>query len=388
MKINKKRITVVHAQSVIDYPPVISLIENLLNNGNVVRLISYDTNKLPDTLRKNKNFYEISIPKVDGNLVGKVINSYRRSAFVKEAVKQSMKNSDILWTTTDLSVRVLGDLVLQYKHVMQLMELIRWYPDNFYVRKIAKFGLFRYPIDKYARKAWKVVIPEENRAYIQQVWWNLKNKPYILPNKPYRLNPKGGKNQAFIEAINKIKHEERKVILYLGILSPERGLDKFAKSVHELGNDYCLYIIGKASDSSYLSKVKNLTKIYNNVVYLGYFSAPTHLYFLKYSYIGLLPYQPSKPSVEFISELNALYCAPNKIFEYAGYALPMIGTNVPGIEYPFRNYHMGITLKEITTKEIVSAVHTIEKDYDTFSKNSKTFFESVNLDKIVDEIVN
>ena len=30
--------------------------------------------------------------------------------------------------------------------------------------------------------------------------------------------------------------------------------------------------------------------------------------------------------------LNALYCAPNKIYEYAGCNIPMIGTDVLGLK--------------------------------------------------------
>lgn len=385
-----KKITVVHAQSVIAYPPVISLIENLLNNGSKATLISYDIDLLPTYIQTNSNFRGIQIPKISGNFVGKVRNSFKRSRFVKAAVKKSMVDSDLLWTTTDLSVRVLGDDVLKYKHVMQLMELIKWYPDNFYLKKIAKLGIFRYPLDKYARKAWKVVVPEENRAYIQQLWWNLPDKPQVLPNKPYELENSLSQNNtpSLNAAINKMKKEKRKIVLYLGILSPERGLASFARAINNLGKEYCLYIIGKPINDSYLQKIKYLTKKYNNVIYLGYYPAPLHLLFLRFAHIGLLPYQPSKPSVEFISELNALYCAPNKIFEYAGYGLPMLGTNVPGIEYPIRKYGIGATVNHITDQEIVFGINLIEKNYEVLSKNCLKYYNDVDLDNIVNKIIN
>ena len=65
-----KKITVVHAQSVIAYQPVISLIENLLNNGSKATLISYDIDLLPTYIQTNSNFRGIHITMISGNFVG------------------------------------------------------------------------------------------------------------------------------------------------------------------------------------------------------------------------------------------------------------------------------------------------------------------------------
>ena len=94
---------------------------------------------------------------------------------------RQMQHHDVLWTTTDATVRELGDIVLDYCHVMQVLELIRDIPKFPYQNRIMSH------LDRYAKKAWKVVVPEYNRAYIQQVWWELDRTPVVLPNKPYRL---------------------------------------------------------------------------------------------------------------------------------------------------------------------------------------------------------
>lgn len=73
-----------------------------------------------------------------------------------------MENCDLLWTTTDSTVRDLGKLVFKYKHVMQMMELIEDIP------LIPGLPYIQSNLKQYAKKAYKVVVPEYNRAHIQK----------------------------------------------------------------------------------------------------------------------------------------------------------------------------------------------------------------------------
>ena len=57
---------------------------------------------------------------------------------------------------------------------MQLMELVEYVPK---FPLIPKKNLFKFNITKYAHHAWKIVVPEINRAYIQKVWWDLEKTP-------------------------------------------------------------------------------------------------------------------------------------------------------------------------------------------------------------------
>ena len=71
----------------------------------------------------------------------------------------------------------------------------------------------KFKLDKYARSAWKVVVAEENRAYIQKVGWNLKRLPYVLPNKPYHLDYDEITEDMKL-VINQMQQESRKIIIY------------------------------------------------------------------------------------------------------------------------------------------------------------------------------
>ena len=159
-----KVITIVEVNKVMEYPPVINLVENLLANNNQVKLISFGNEELPDIILKNDNFESIPLSiyeKGDGgkNILRHIVQRVRLTKEVVGLVEQAMADSEILWTTSGNTVRILGKKILKYKNIMQLMELMRY---GYWYKKIVK-----YPIDIYARKSWKVVVPEENRAYIE-----------------------------------------------------------------------------------------------------------------------------------------------------------------------------------------------------------------------------
>ncbi|MCI1259809.1 MAG: hypothetical protein LKG13_03950, partial [Atopobiaceae bacterium] len=190
----------------------------------------------------NQHFHAHEISHYDGMASGqsayeKFVNRSRTKEEVIAAVRSVMSTTDVLWTTSANAVRTLGDVVLDYRHVMQLMELQQY--CYMYKKHI------KVDIDKYARQAWKVVVPEINRAYIQQVWWGLKETPTVLPNKPYYTNP-GEPSQEMIPFLEKMRDEDRRVMLYLGGIFIDRDLEQFAQAAKELESEYCLYVVGKA----------------------------------------------------------------------------------------------------------------------------------------------
>lgn len=370
-------ITVVHLMDLVSYPPVLSLLDNLLANNHSVQLISYGIDKAPQRIKCHQNIHTYEIPiSSRKDILGKIIRERSRRKNASTLVNQVMESSDILWTTTDISVRCLGDTVLKYKHVMQLMELEEWYPY------IVGLNHPKFPLKKYAQHAWKTIVPEINRAYIQKTWWELKKTPYVLPNKPYSLV---FSTDGMEETIDRLKKDKRKKIVYLGNISSDRNLDEFAKAVSIMGVDYCLVVVGRV-DETEKERFLILQRTYANIEYLGYIKAPNHLSVLQHAHIGLLPYYPNSRH-QFISPLNIQYCAPNKIFEYAAFGVPMIGTDVMGLKQPFEKYNIGKCCTEMDANGIVAAIKEIENNYEIMSNNCKQYYNSIDLDKLVNTIL-
>ena len=375
-----KIVTIVEVNNVMDYPPIISLVKNLLHDGNRVKLIAYNAGELKDEIDDNERFSYVALKHTEKgdagkNVVRHIKNRIVLSKEVRLEVEKAVQDSDILWTTSNNTVRVLGKDILKYKNVMQLMELMQY---GYLYKKLIK-----YNIEDLARKSWKMVVPEENRAYIQKAWWNLSKVPCVLPNKPYSIDNYEISDD-MEDAIKKIKNEKRRIVMYLGGIWPDRDLSKFSEAIKRCGDNYCLYIIGKPSD---FEQERLLNKMIENgnVEYLGYFKPPKHLEFLKYAYIGLLPYKPSSAGV--YSELNALYCAPNKIYEYAAFGVPMIGSDVLGLKLPFEKYGIGKICDTEDAESIATSIKSIEIDHDSMSEKCSKFYNDVDLDKIVSNII-
>ena len=147
------------------------------------------------------------------------------------------------------------------------MELIDWCP------LFTKDRFFKFRIDNYARLAWKTVVPERNRAYIQKAQWNLKRTPYILPNKTYYSHEIRHPDE-MKDVLLELQNEKRKIIIYLGMIGKDRNIEGFMKAIETKKEEYCLYIIGGVSDKVKTVFQESLKK-YSSCKYLGYYKAPT-----------------------------------------------------------------------------------------------------------------
>lgn len=87
------------------------------------------------------------------------------------------------------------------------------------------------------------------------------------------------------------------------------------------------------------------------------------------------------------SSLNRAFCAPNKIYEYAGLGIPSIGNKVPGLINTINKYKMGKCVN-ICVDNLKSAIKDIEKNYSDYSNNAYKFFNSTNNRTEIQKIVN
>ncbi|OLU38479.1 hypothetical protein BO224_08355 [Erysipelotrichaceae bacterium NYU-BL-E8] len=233
---------------------------------------------------------------------------------------------------------------------------------------------------KYAQSAYKVVVPEVNRAYITKTWWELSTLPSILPNKPYRIKNSGELSKDASRILEKVKNEKRKIILYQGGFTADRKFDLFAEAIRQLNNEYCLYLMGP--DNQYR---ESICEKYPEIEYLGSLIPPEHLEVAAFSHIGILTYIPVNDG--FHSSLNAQYCAPNKTFEYALKQLPMIGTDVMGLQEIFKEFNIGVCLKNESSEAVIEAIACIENNYDNMKKQCIEYYESVDLGKLLNKII-
>lgn len=378
-------ILVVHIHKVDSYPPTYNLIKNLLDHGHRVTLLSYGAGKLVNISYKNFVNHEIKgtlgslsdSEKVKYSSFKKCLLYLKQKQIIQKMFLEDAKGKNLIWLTSSDAVRVLGKLLQEYKYVMQLMELeqdIPLYP---------KQHIFMTGLSKYAQNAYKVVVPEYNRGQILKAWWNLKRTPAVLPNKPYSLDlqPMTVSEKKKYEIFCK---EKRKIILYQGVFGKDRDLTEYVKAAELLKRDFVLYLMGNSSRAEAQANLKQQLGLNTNIKQLGFISPPNHLYFTKNAWIGLLPYRAFAGERDI---LNAVYCAPNKLYEYAAYGVPMIGPNLPGLYYPFHQFNIGCCVDPVSCNAIVDAIRHIDIYHEEMRQHCKSFYDDIDIGQIVEDII-
>ncbi len=378
-------ILVVHVGDIGTCPPVRNIVAILAELGHHVTVLT--RNRYNIQFNNSDRIKIIPLPLNKYHGIFRVFNYLTRLPVLRRIFDKEMQNNDILWTTSDETIRELRGRVLKQKHIMQLMELAEDIPRivtpplEICHKSIPSYGFIGINLKKYAQRAYKVVVPEYNRAHILKTWWELKNTPEILPNKPVEDNiDEVNIPDEALEIINELKKETRKIIFYQGVFSWDRNFEKYAEAFKALSNQYCFCLLGR--DNDYRSKLCNK---FPEIKYLGFLPPPYHLLITPYAHIGLLPYAPGKGG--HLSVLNALYCAPNKIYEYAKYGIPMIGNDVPGLALPFDKYGIGSIYHGGGVEEMRIIIEEIEANYKKMSDNCRKFYADTDLYKIVENII-
>ncbi|MCD8271020.1 MAG: hypothetical protein LUD46_23110 [Parabacteroides sp.] len=191
-------------------------------------------------------------------------------------------------------------------------------------------------------KANKIICCEYNRAHITKALFQLKELPVILPNKPF--SQEDGIDKEDIPPIVstlKERYKNKKIILYQGAFQPERQLDHFFEAVDSLPDEYVFFLMG--TDNEYK---KALRKKYENKrnIFLPFLPSPLHLHVTQMAYIGVLTYIPLGKKLGQM--LNVLYCAPNKIYKYAKFGIPMITNDLPALKFAFLENKAGIAVTD------------------------------------------
>lgn len=350
------------------YPPCISQIVMLRKLDFEVYVITEECDENSLSVIKNVG----ANVKILGNLKPKtksiLARIYHWLAFKKYTIKElkrTYRNGDIIWFGTERTGFVINNYTKNKKTVLNVLELYDRLPT------------FKYAIKRIITDANAVVACEKNRARIMKQWYNLDEIPYVMPNKPsYDITCNKSDDVCIFEK----KIDGRKYILYQGILNAERPLDNFLQALNLTKEKYTFVIIGQTSNIEAEKEMMNhMTSIYPNVIYGGFFPAPQHLYITQNAYIGVAIYDASS--------INTMFCAPNKTFEYSKYNIPILGSDVPGLQLTVEKCGAGICVDIDNPKEIAKAIDDIADNYDQYQLGAKKLYDSVDNIETMKKIV-
>ncbi len=351
-----KEIVIIHKNSLEAIPPVLSMVLNISELGYSVSLITCGIQECNLGLLQNKEIKVQLVPLANKKLiVSKIIDIIRFRRFVNKILAKKDNHKTLLIIEGGYTVFALGTRFKRrgFDFILFLPELLE---NVLYQRKA---------VSKIIVDAKNVLVPEYNRSFITKVWFNLKHIPVVLPNKPY-FEPKDY-DPSFIERykaeMDLFKH--KKVILYQGHVSASRDITAVVQAVKDLGGDYQMVLLGK--DYGIMNHYRSIDP---GVIHIPFIPAPDYLILTRMAYIGVLVYTPDL--------LNTAFCAPNKIFEYTKYGLPVIGNDIPGLRYPLELHGIGEIADFNNAQSVRNAILNIEDNYYEYSQRSIEFFNSVD----------
>ncbi|WP_041573623.1 hypothetical protein [Xenorhabdus nematophila] len=167
------------------------------------------------------------------------------------------------------------------------------------------------------KKSFKIIFPSQNRLDFYLNCRNenhIKNKSVVIYNYPESNSLSIEKpNDTYINLIETLKSNNKKIIIYAGSIQKGRDLEKFMSQLATSENHH-LILIGHNKNYS-----NEYFKTINNVSFLGPLPRKQVNYFYEQADIGLLQYE-NEP-------LNTKLCAPVKLWEYLYFKLNIISNS-------------------------------------------------------------
>ena len=363
-----KDILIVNKGKLEHVPPTVTLAKTLADMKIPVKIIC--TSCYID-LKNELELKNIEVIEIDYNVVlkGKISKIEDWSKFKSRAWKliNTMKTEEtMLWITTGDTAICLGKKLLGQKYYLTLLELYD------------KIPTYKKMLEKFAFNAVKVITPELCRANIIKVWWNLDKTPIVMPNKPYI---KGLKTEALKvdvdeEIMKVLEDKNKKIILYQGHINKDRDLKNIANALTKINDDkYVLVLMG----TNYGDTVTYLKSLYKYVIHIDFIKSPNYFKITEKAFIGITTYDDSS--------LNHIFCAPNKIFEYTYFGVPILARDIPGLKYTIGINEAGVCVDTDSIDDIAEGILEIEKKYELYRENAYKYFESIDLTEIVNEVL-
>ncbi|WP_024990019.1 glycosyltransferase family protein [Segatella albensis] len=381
-----RKVYIITQNDLVYYPPMQTLINLMLKMEIEVTFVGTfsDEKSRKEFEKLGVSFEDITLDET-GNALQKIIRKKYYTKQIKEFLNKSrIKDEDLIWYVySGATVCSLYKLLRNYHYIVHFYEFFKSIHSWRY-----KLLYPSYDLGAFLSKAKAVVHCEYNRAQICRALYGLKQMPYVIPNKPYVEIDKLNNIPTDINVqLNDFKQNivGKRLIIYQGYFNAkERRLEEFCQSINLLPNEYVLVIMGRGS--SYFDALKERYES-NRIIFIPFIRPPYHLLFTQNASYGILTYYPQQKTYPGV--INPLYCAPNKIYEYGMFGIPMLGNDIPGLKYPFKEFNCGEVLTyPITPQKIADCIMLMENEYQKYSEGAKALNESVNIESVISEILN
>lgn len=293
---------------------------------------------------------------------GKLVNwmRFHRAAW---RLLASIDRSELLWIPTADTAMALGRSLMRRRYVLSLRELYDKLPH------------YRLALKEFALRAASVVVPEYCRAHIFRSWYSLPVTPLVLPNKPHYHPRKRHLDLPAAAAGSLGAASHARLVLYQGHLGANRDLRQVAAAVASLGLPWRLAVMGRPNTDTLTS----LSGLCPDLIVLPFIPAPDYLAVTSHAYIGVVNYSHRS--------LNEVFCAPNKLWEYAGFGVPTLCGDLPGLALSVAARGAGVCCDMGDHRSVRDALEEIDANWGAASQEATALYDSVDCRTIMSRIV-
>lgn len=298
----------------------------------------------------------ISIPVANCRAIGGVKANIK---FIFGAVKTCKKiKPDIVYghdIFSAIPLMLLKALSRKYKVIYDAHELFLRQPEKQY----PLIDRMQYWFEaKAIKKADLVICAQKQRAKIMQEYHGLGAEPLVVRNISYLPVAKDEVQEENFQMFFDIPAFS---VIYAGGMLAGRRLDALIQAIDNAGEEYKLMLVGDGPDYSRLEKIIAQRNNPNIIIRHGVPYAQLHGLLSRFD-AGYLYYSTD--------DVNNLYCAPNKIYEYASIHLPIIANENPTVMDEVRSFGIGVC-----NNDIEAAIKEIRHNKSAIVSNMPKFME-------------
>lgn len=309
--------------------------------------------------------------KSENNIV--INDSYIK--FVFKTIKIAKKFNDIDLVLLDNRKSIIPGLILKkhFKKALYILDCreLYLYKD---VRKFSsKIGCL---IEKKGiKKSDIITCANKHRSEYMKDYFGLKYAPLVFENRR-RLNYTSDKQNDEYEFINSCLFDDEIRLISTAGCTLTRMTDVLIKNLKKINGNVRLYLVGK-----YTAKEKEkfdlLIEEYklNNVTIIGRLNQNQLKYIVSKSHIGIVSYHQK--------DVNNLYCASGKIYEFLFENVPVVTTTNPTLVDLVVPNKIGES-----SDEFIDAINKVIANYDYYKKNVEKFISKISIDSMDSEFSN
>ena len=353
-------------QEVHTRPPCVTEICMLKDSGIDVAVLTTGCSEPIRKLFRDKGIHchTFQLAKHKNLLIQKAKNFLNYRKVLHWFFKTYWTDESVLWVGTEQTIIKTWPFLRKIHPT--ILNALEFYEGDWYQKNMKKI----------APRVDVLTACEPHRAQYMVDWWKLDRMPYILPNKPYehpRKRYMEGSTPELRNAISAI--QGKKTIMYQGSIVADRDLGLLAKALKQADSEYFLVLSGSTEEGS----IEKLQALYERTLYLGNLPAPAHLELTSHADICVAYYKDNC--------INNRYCAPNKIYEYAGCGVPMLCNNIPGLTETVGKAGAAECVDFRNADEVIQAIEKIDANYEAYSHASTVFYDQTDNAATIQKIV-